>query len=397
MSKKKRKLNADIWASTEEVLYHKHVDHVDLEGTFSAGTQWWYRDNQQQQLQGPFSTEQMQAWNQAGFFPPTTPVRKGNGAEFVEMGSIDWNAQIAANKKSQTGKKKKKKQKNADNDVDDRIAALKAQENKSETNGVEERIAELKARDDNADDERLSEEAGIEGMILPLRRQNEEGQQQEEQDSVEARIAALKGEKSEVIQPEEEEESSTVQDRINALTSERVAEHVEENKNIGVGPTQTAHQDDDVQSYHVHMAAQESHPAYYPLPEDMEGDEAVAPYPSGLEYPANDAYPVDDHYPLGNGDVSDYPVVAPYPTDDDAYPANDSAPEPTKKIFKANKEVVGLVPTNLQRRRATKPAKAKLKAKTSPAPSCQDNSSKPNSKSVADDYEDFMKEINDLK
>ena len=108
--KKKRKLNADIWASTEEVLYHKHVDHVDLEGTFSAETQWWYRDNQQQQLQGPYSSEQMHAWNQAGFFPPTTPVRKGNVADFVEMGSIDWDAQVAAaTKKSNGGKKKKKK------------------------------------------------------------------------------------------------------------------------------------------------------------------------------------------------------------------------------------------------------------------------------------------------
>ena len=173
---------------------------------------------------------------------------------------------------------------------------------------------------------------------------------------------------------------------------------MEENENIGDGPVQAAHQNDEMPSYPVHMAAaqddtaaQEPPPAYYPLPEDMEGDEAVAPYPSDMEYPVDDAYPVDD------GDESAYPVVAPYPNEDDAYPLNDSTPEPPKKVYKADKEVVGLVPTNLQRRRATKPAKAKSKAKAAPAPSYQDTSAKSNSKSVADDYDDFMKEINDLK
>ena len=65
LAKKRRKLDADIWASTEEVEYHKKHDQMDLEGTTNAEVLWWYRDSSNQ-VQGPFSSLQMQSWYQAG-------------------------------------------------------------------------------------------------------------------------------------------------------------------------------------------------------------------------------------------------------------------------------------------------------------------------------------------
>jgi hypothetical protein len=77
MSKKKRKLNADLWASTKEVIYHNKQHNVlDLEGTPSstaAAMAWWYKDNTSGNIQGPLMSLLIQAWLQAGFFPPTAP------------------------------------------------------------------------------------------------------------------------------------------------------------------------------------------------------------------------------------------------------------------------------------------------------------------------------------
>merc|ERR1712008_85587 len=59
---------------------------------------WHYQDTNGI-VQGPFPSDQMEAWRKAGFFPPNTPVRKvggvvvtGNGG-FVPIGSVTLTSQ----------------------------------------------------------------------------------------------------------------------------------------------------------------------------------------------------------------------------------------------------------------------------------------------------------------
>ena len=51
---------------------------------------WYYRDNTSYAIQGPFSGYQMLGWRY--FFPPTTPVRFGDGSHFhfVPLYSVDF-------------------------------------------------------------------------------------------------------------------------------------------------------------------------------------------------------------------------------------------------------------------------------------------------------------------
>ena len=71
-------------------------------------------------------------------------------------------------------------------------------------------------------------------------------------------------------------------------------------------------------------------------------------------------------------------------------------------LFKADKAVVGFVPTNLQVRRnvKTKPVRRKPTkpvSKVKEAAIESDEAPKPATKAVADDYDDLMTEINSLK
>jgi hypothetical protein len=204
--------------------------------------------------------------------------------------------------------------------------------------------------------------------IAPLRGQNQE-------ESVEDRIAALKNE--------------SVEDRMAALRHENEGPPAYP---IGWNVPESIQQD----TSHFVMP-QKSPPAHYPLPDHME---EVAPYPIDLDYPMNDAYPV------GDGETFAYPdVVGPYPVDDsdvlDTYTLDAATHTEPKMVFKADKEIVGLIPSNLQKRRANKKIRAVApKERPTTTAVCKANNSKSEStksKSVGDDYDDFMKEILSLK
>ena len=77
---KRNKLSSDIWASNEEIKYEEIVSSNSLEGissTISVHTQWYYKD-MSGVIQGPYTTDQMLQWNQAGYFPISTLVSGGN-------------------------------------------------------------------------------------------------------------------------------------------------------------------------------------------------------------------------------------------------------------------------------------------------------------------------------
>ena len=346
-------------------------------------------------------------------FPPTTPVRKGDAETFVSMSQIDWNAQVA----KATGKTSVQKKKKNERSVEDRIAALRSQENgKSEEAAVDDRIASLRAQvvenaaesfvDDRiavlrAQDVEFELDSTVDNKFSALRRENE--MQEEENDSVKDRIAALRAERDN--ETEQMKADASVQGRINALRDETVAAGAVD------GPAEAARNEEMPPcsaNLHANKDAprnEEPPPAYYPLPDDTdEGQGVVAPYPSDLDYPVCDVYPVDDRDATSPFSY----VVAPYPTEEGvtgsaaAYPDDDAVQEPPTKKFKADKEVIGLVPTNLQKRRANKKTVA---APTVPNvwtsnATCQNvkaESKLAKAQSVADDYEDFMKDIGELK
>ena len=446
--KRKRGLEADIWASSEEVEYHREHDQMDLEGV--AHVHVWYYTDTNDQLQGPFSTAQMHSWHQAGFFPPATPVRKGDTQAFMPISQIDWDSKVAK-ASGQSIKKKKEhsaedriaalRQQKEQPPVHDRIAELRKQrqvesvEDGMETwkgESVEERITALHRQNEQPQEEdtciedriaalrKQSQDESVEDRIVVLKDESvedriaslhRENEQKQMETSVEDRIAALRkqnqGEPESVADRFAALQDDTVDDRIAALRRPNEDEQEEssvedriaalKNRNEGIETADFAESEEPAYPLALdtnHFAMMdEPPPAYYPLPDDMEGD-AVAPYPTDLDYPANDAYPV------GDGEISGYPdVVGPYPGDESDATDNPLdhtvQSEPPKKVFKADKDVVGLIPTNLQKRRASKKVKA-LPTMTKVRPATTEP--KPTkSKSVADDYDDFMKEISSLR
>jgi hypothetical protein len=78
---KSNKLTSDIWASEEEIAYEENVSSISLEGVATAlsiSHNIWYYKDMLGSIQGPYSSEQMQQWNQAGYFPLTTLVSGSN-------------------------------------------------------------------------------------------------------------------------------------------------------------------------------------------------------------------------------------------------------------------------------------------------------------------------------
>lgn len=384
--KRKNMADADIWASTEEVEYERTKNQLDLElGTTTTNTitsikvdEWYYQDSSQN-VQGPFVTQQMQQWQQAGFFPPTTLVRNGSSGDYVPMKNVKWSA---------LGPKQTAP---PPSDVDQRIAALRAAEKQHEP----EPPAEASAED----------------RIAALRQERLQGEPQQQQDvdvSVEDRIAALRQERLAEQQPEAAQPSE------NAITVETVDEEEENAEEGGVGPQfPMSHVENEPGAsmgpqlpagdapapYPVDDNFEEP-PAYYPLPKDLDDDAAVAPYPTDMEYPISDEYPVSDGYPVGEAGEDGYPaVVGPYPVDDSQVPPGameNGTSEPPKAVYQGDKEVVGFVPTNLRKRRKGNPKQPPPKQAQRPAGQTSAKSAKP-AQSVGDEYDEFMKDIAALK
>jgi hypothetical protein len=391
--KNKKALDADIWASTDELLYEGNLEGVHDEtkdkqepqypnkkrrkvdadeerfdplcpadegyGEYRSSEQIkrsttakkkkdaeggtkkcsWYYIDQGENIQGPFSSEQMFGWREVGFFPDNTMVRNGTGTEFVEISSVDlMTGELlhVGNEPSQS--------------IEDRIAMLRAEHLETvmdkEGGGVDVRIAALRAE---------------------LQPEVEGGEENEEND--------------ELVGPMYHPESVSVDN--------------DDEQHFVAGPVVV--DDEGVPSYpHVDTADE---PYYeYPVPDDEENESI--PYPVDIDYPVDEFYPDTDSayapYPNtdaafdGNGDEEE---SVPYYYGSSFTGTNEDQVKVQKQVYTGDSAVVKMVPSNIRNRRQKigKPKKTIIKK--------GDDQPKPihDHKPLTDDYEEFMLEVQALK
>jgi len=403
--------------------------HAQPPPTQQLVDRWYYVDNQTGSIQGPFTSEQMMQWAGAGFFPPQTPIRNGEHGTLSPLSSIDLSAPLGQSSQPTPSAAPC----DPDDSVEARIALLKQDSAAAE---AEATVEQGPAPPPNAGAAEtgaaVDPDGGIEARIAALRgermarnRQQElplEGK--EEDGGVEARIAGLRGEIASSAPIADVSESQDVQEEA-APYPPPPAEDA-----YGAPPAY------DVSDAYVEPssyaadggiggATMEVDDVPYPVDD--------VPYPVDESYPADVPYPVDDAadvYPDTDGAYEQmagdataaYPAVAPYYTEEDAYPLADGEgvvppPEeeskPKLKEYKGDKAVVGFVPSNLKVRRTNKEiGETSRKRKTTNTtkriervrkdteeakPDDSGNGKEAPRTSVAEDYDQFMQEISALK
>lgn len=154
---KKRKLDVDIWASTEEIQYEENVGMGALEGVVStiqeeSGVirQWWYRDTSDQ-VQGPYPTEQIIQWIKAGYFTDTTLLRPSTDVPWKPSRKLQTLASLLSSSSPTTSEK-------ITHEVDDPATATK-----STKSSLQDRIAA--SREERLDALKLVDEEKKEAAI----------------------------------------------------------------------------------------------------------------------------------------------------------------------------------------------------------------------------------------
>jgi GYF domain/WW domain binding protein 11/mRNA biogenesis factor len=381
--KRSKKLAVDIWASTLELEYDNDS--------------WEYRDSVANALQGPFSTQQMQGWIQAGHFPAHILARKVHTEEWRKISQIKdlWG------ERNINGAKKRKPSPAATNDQTDvqkRMAALrqrKSHDTMAVGDSVLDRIAAL--RGDAAvlpppDDD-------VRSRIAALRK---DPPNDDDDDDAQSRIARLRAGGGDVNRTPVEETTMIEEAPFHSdqnLDGVPVEDDVPTRSHIPVStiplppppppppvpqqrsapelpsypapllpgmplppppPAPLARQniDEDLPSYPSNIESSTDLPAYPLLPSMMEEDvDIVAPYPmpsleedDGLEAIA--AYPMDisNMSDFGASDASPMPSII-----DDSRPVGQPEvienPRPGLKKAKIDKSLVAFLPTALQRKR----------------------------------------------
>lgn len=324
---------------------------------------WYYRDNSSGAVQGPFSGDQMVGWRDAGFFPPTTPIRFGHGEmneEFIPLSDVDFSAPMTPvappppppppPPPAMRSNEAIEMAAVAYPSIDDVIAENNATELQPE-NGHHPHISETALaepppsdEEDNGDDNYAEVD-----MCLPPPSDDEENEIEEC-----------------IPPPSDDEERDEYENNNGAATN-------------GDEP-----------------------PAYYPPPDDN----IDVPYPvddEAVEYPDTSyAYPnTDDAY--GDTSYDNIPAVAPYPNEDtyeydtvgateESETKNASPPAEEKKKYDGDKAVIGFMPSHLRTKRAM-PKKPAPKV-THAGVATMDTSKK---NSVTEDYDKFMNEISAFK
>ena len=360
--------------------------------------EWYYKDNASGAVQGPFTTNQMIAWSQAGYFPGNTPLTNGNSAVFKPISNFNlhncWE------------KIQENMQQEADSlGIQERIAALKkikAEDNNvyddENDGGVQDRIAALKGKSATKDTEsskiRTQENtADMESDSHPTPYHTLDDQ------GIQDRVATLKQIKVENSNNCEDDDGG-VQDRIAVLKGEMESKQSKSEMESPYPPN-----DDDFSPYPP-IESNTYEPASYPI---METE--ATPYPSlGEEDNAENQYSkAYDHadlaygaYPTATEDgLEMYPgvddVVAPYPgldeiKGDQSVVKNETIAKPLKK-FAGDRALVGFVPSHVRKNKKRIHEKSKPLTVKRPKENPSVSKKQEKSTSVLKEYESFMNDV----
>jgi len=353
--------NDDIWASKEDVKTYgdgygeespatptqikkkkkgKQKTSSSNSSSNTSSDQWHYQD-QAGQVQGPFTTDQMQQWIAGGFFPPDQYIQSASTGtwtqlqntpglkEFIKRNSNDSES-VAGGPESQGSS------------VQDRIAALKGNaSNTSETadeqtgeeevvqsSSVQDRITALRdarVQENREEDDDTSRPLSVEERIAALRqahlKENEPATDETEGNSVQDRIEALR---RSTIQQEEEEEETRSDVVVAQDLGERKYDEMESSSRpkdsveARIAALRANHATDATEST-LYEEIDEADMSSVPYPVADEGPPAPHPSDGGMAdvpYPVADDSMADVAYPVYDDDDDGYPQAAPGPEDD---------------------------------------------------------------------------------
>jgi GYF domain/mRNA biogenesis factor/WW domain binding protein 11 len=381
---KQNRLAVDIWASQEEIAYEAQVSATSLEGIVTVTTApsvWFYQDISGA-VQGPFTTEQICQWNQAGYFPNTTPVSgTSHSGPWKPLSEI----KVLNDSGSKKGPPDSCNATKPTSSIQDRIAALR-QSNASSSVGISPEVVsalDVHQEDDpepQGEDTVQSRIAALKAQHLPQEVVAEEEHDQDQGDEAghgplhvlmtpgQVDDAQDKGVYSDALDGSFDSDGPkgmTVKDRIaalraqhsNAVTEDEVGElrfgrkYDEENKNLPLPPPPPPPK---------YATALEDIPLY-PV------DDVVAAYPIDDEMDMNYSEPhaLDDQHVSYSVDDQEYPVTGDYGDGNDEYPIDPSESypvtdpyvddgkevvQPSKKKVKLDQAVRSLVPSRLLKR-----------------------------------------------
>eukprot|EP00804_Cyclotella_cryptica_P021661 CCRYP_020566-RA/>CCRYP_020566-RA protein AED:0.18 eAED:0.65 QI:0/0/0/0.75/0.33/0.25/4/0/768 len=292
---------------------------------------WYYRDNSSGAIQGPFPGVQMHAWKSAGFFPETTPVRRGKEGKFVSLGEIDFMA-IPPPPPPPTAP--------CEGGDQEEQGLMNQGESGMSKEGTEDSFA--------------MKEAGVD---QPKEEESVSEEQYAPNHSLETMVAEP---------PPSDDENDDAED--NTEYAHADGREVDDRPEVDMCLPPPS---DDEDGYDE---VKEDPSAYYPPPGDEE-NVAHVPYPIDVEYPipSDDAvpYPVDVEYPIEHSyaypdtdeayGAYEVPAVAPYPGAEitqtlDEQEQIGTKPPPMeirkKKKYDGDKIVVSFVPSTVKRKGA---------------------------------------------
>lgn len=369
VQRSKRKLASDIWASTEEMEYEESSGIGTLEGVAQQhhqqqrrsnenNKQWWYQDTTSQ-VQGPFPTDQMKQWVQAGFFPVTTFVRPSAQSSWKPLKNVEAFASLVGSDTSTAENNvtphAPDNQNTGLSTVQDRIAALRGQhvqEKRSvDTNDATIEVSASEQQQQTIDSA-VATPQSVQDRIAALRQEHIQNQQLDDDTngdfnralSVQDRIEALR---QQDVREKHEHDETSKEDSADAkeegVPPSRGPIHPMEDPDVPPPPPPPAAATVATDSISIPSYPIDEVPAY-PVDDDAQVDDTI-PYPVDVEYPITDEY-----YSAEGGSL---PVSGAYPIDE---PDNSSAPSqtadgaPSKKKLKVDKELTAFLPLHLQKK-----------------------------------------------
>ncbi|KAL3779174.1 hypothetical protein HJC23_002025 [Cyclotella cryptica] len=350
--------------SSDGYAEYRNREQIERQAQYDPQTPtWYYRDNSSGAIQGPFPGVQMHAWKGAGFFPETTPVRRGKEGEFVLLGEVDFLAIPPPPPPPPPAPREGGDQ--------EEQGLMNEGESAISKEGTDDSFAMKEAGvDQPQEEESVSEEQyapNSETMVAEPPPSDDENDDAEDNNPYQdSEYAHADGREVDVCLPPPSDDAEDTPEVDICVPPPSDDEEDRPEVDMCLPPPS-----DDEDGYDE---GKEDPSAYYPPPGDEE-NVAHVPYPIDVEYPipSDDAvpysvdveYPIEDSYAYPDTEEAygayEVPAVAPYPGAEitqtlDAQEQSGTKRPPKeilkKKKYDGDKTVVSFVPSTVKRKGA---------------------------------------------